>query len=83
MSRADHRIRSLCAASALLAALAGCASSQRATPSTAQLEGEAVQVTEEYTIVQLKRQEELTRRVQDKRAKATRRTQSLKVLRIA
>ena len=33
----------------------------------------SVRMTEEYTIVQLKRQEELTRRIQDKLAKAKRR----------
>ena len=38
-------------------------------------------ITEEYTIVQMKRQEELTRRVQEKRAKAARR--SLRVVKIA
>jgi integrase len=38
-------------------------------------------ITEEYTIVQLRRQEELTRRIQDKRAKAARRSQNgLKVV---
>lgn len=31
-------------------------------------------MTEEYTVVQLKRQEELTRRIQDKLAKAKRRS---------
>jgi len=33
-------------------------------------------ITEEHTIVQLKRQEELTRRIQDKRAKAAKRSQN-------
>ncbi len=33
-------------------------------------------ITEEYTIVQMKRQEELTRRVQGKRAKAAKRIQN-------
>jgi hypothetical protein len=32
-------------------------------------------ITEEYTIVQMRRQEELTRRIQDKRAKAAKRSQ--------
>jgi integrase len=32
-------------------------------------------ITEEYTIVQMWRQEELTRRIQDKRAKAAKRSQ--------
>jgi integrase len=37
-------------------------------------------ITEEYTIVQLRRQEELTRRVQDKRAKAARKAAAKKVV---
>jgi integrase len=37
-------------------------------------------ITEEYTIVQLKRQEELTRRIQDKRAKAFKRSRGLLVV---
>jgi integrase len=37
-------------------------------------------ITEEYTIVQMKRQEELTRRVQDKRAKAARKIRDRKVV---
>jgi hypothetical protein len=32
-------------------------------------------ITEEYTIVQMRRQEELTRRIQDKRLKAAKRSQ--------
>ena len=32
-------------------------------------------ITEEYTIVQMRRQEELTRRIQDKRAKGAKRSQ--------
>jgi hypothetical protein len=39
-------------------------------------------MTEEYTVVQLKRQEELTRRIQDKLAKADRRLASKKVIEI-
>lgn len=39
-------------------------------------------ITEEYTIVQMKRQEELTRRVQDKRAKAAKRAAGKKVIEI-
>ncbi len=37
-------------------------------------------ITEEYTIVQMKRQEELTRRIQDKRAKAARRSKNLNLV---
>jgi len=37
-------------------------------------------MTEEYTVVQLKRQEELTRRIQDKLAKAKRRLSSRRVI---
>ncbi len=37
-------------------------------------------ITEEYTIVQMKRQEELTRRVQDKRAKATKKIAERKLV---
>ncbi len=37
-------------------------------------------ITEEYTIVQLRRQEELTRRIQDKRVKAAKRATSRKVV---
>jgi integrase len=37
-------------------------------------------ITEEYTVVQLKRQEELTRRIQDKRAKAAKRAKDKKVV---
>ena len=37
-------------------------------------------ITEEYTIVQMRRQEELTRRIQDKRAKAATRSQGLQVV---
>ena len=37
-------------------------------------------MTEEYTVVQLKRQEELTRRIQDKRAKAAKRSKSLSLV---
>jgi integrase len=40
----------------------------------------SVRMTEEYTIVQLKRQEELTRRIQDKLAKAKRRLDGKKVI---
>jgi len=40
----------------------------------------SVRMTEEYTVVQLKRQEELTRRIQDKLAKAKRRLSSKKVV---
>jgi hypothetical protein len=39
-----------------------------------------VRMTEEYTVVQLKRQEELTRRIQDKLAKAKRRLAGRKVI---
>jgi integrase len=42
---------------------------------TSQIAGHAnTKVTEEYTIVQLRRQEELTRRIQNKRAKASKRS---------
>jgi integrase len=41
-----------------------------------------VRMTEEYTVVQLKRQEELTRRIQDKLAKAKRRAEGKKVIEI-
>lgn len=34
-----------------------------------------MRITEEYTIVQMRRQEELTRRIQDKRAKGAKRSQ--------
>jgi hypothetical protein len=37
-------------------------------------------MTEEYTVVQLKRQEELTRRIQDKLAKAKRRLTLRKII---
>ena len=37
-------------------------------------------MTEEYTLVGLKRQDELTRRIQDKRAKAAKRSQGLQVV---
>ena len=37
-------------------------------------------ITEEYTIVQMRRQEELTRRIQDKRAKAAKRSKGLQVV---
>jgi hypothetical protein len=37
-------------------------------------------ITEEYTIVQLKRQEELTRRIQGRRAKAAKRGRANKVM---
>ena len=40
----------------------------------------SVRMTEEYTVVQLKRQEELTRRIQDKLAKAKRRLIGRKVI---
>jgi integrase len=40
----------------------------------------SVRMTEEYTIVQLKRQEELTRRIQDKLAKAKRRLAGRKII---
>jgi integrase len=40
----------------------------------------SVRMTEEYTVVQLKRQEELTRRIQDKLAKAKRRLTGRKVI---
>jgi integrase len=40
----------------------------------------SVRMTEEYTVVQLKRQEELTRRIQDKLAKAKRRLTGRKVV---
>jgi polysaccharide export outer membrane protein len=50
MSRPDHRIHGLALQTALLAALAGCAGSQRVQPTAAQLEGEAVQISEEYVI---------------------------------
>ena len=39
-------------------------------------------ITEEYSLVQLKRQEELTRRVQDKRAKASKKATGKKVVEI-
>jgi integrase len=39
-----------------------------------------VRMTEEYTVVQLKRQEELTRRIQDKLAKAKRRLTLRKII---
>jgi integrase len=43
---------------------------------TSKIAGHAnTRITEEYTIVQMKRQEELTRRIQDKRAKAAKRSQ--------
>jgi hypothetical protein len=43
---------------------------------TSKIAGHAdTKITEEYTIVQLKRQEELTRRIQCRRAKAAKRTQ--------
>lgn len=38
-------------------------------------------ITEEYTSVQLRRQEELTRRIQDKRAKAAKRSKNLNLVR--
>jgi hypothetical protein len=42
---------------------------------TSQIAGHAnTRITEEYTIVQLRRQEELTRRIQAKRLKAGKRT---------
>jgi hypothetical protein len=37
-------------------------------------------MTEEYTVVQLRRQEELTRRIQEKRAKAAKRRKNLKLV---
>ena len=40
----------------------------------------SVRMTEEYTVVQLKRQEELTRRIQDKLAKAEKRLTGRKVI---
>ena len=40
----------------------------------------SVRMTEEYTVVQLKRQEKLTRRIQDKLAKAKRRLTGRKVI---
>jgi integrase len=40
----------------------------------------SVRMTEEYTFVQIKRQEELTRRVQGKLAKATQRLADRKVI---
>jgi hypothetical protein len=39
-------------------------------------------ITEEYTFVQLKRQDELTRRIQDKRAKAAKKDKDKKVVEI-
>jgi integrase len=43
---------------------------------TSKIAGHAnTKITEEYTIVQLKRQEELTRRIQGRRAKAAKRSQ--------
>lgn len=36
----------------------------------------STRITEEYTVMQLKRQDELTRRIQDKRSKAARRHKS-------
>jgi len=48
---------------------------------TSKIAGHAnTKMTEEYTVVQLKRQEELTRRIQDKRAKAAKRTRNLKLV---
>ena len=48
---------------------------------TSKIAGHAnTKMTEEYTVVQLKRQEELTRRIQDKRAKAAKRTKKLKLV---
>jgi integrase len=45
---------------------------------TSKIAGHAnTKITEEYTIVQLRRQEELTRRVQDKRAKAAKRVKKV------
>jgi integrase len=38
-------------------------------------------ITEEYTIVQLKRQDELTRRIQGRRAKAAKRSKNLSLVR--
>ncbi len=40
----------------------------------------SVRMTEEYTVVQLKRQEDLTRRIQDKLAKAKSRLENKKVI---
>ena len=39
-------------------------------------------ITENYTLVQLKRQEELTRRIQDRRAKAAKKAKGCKVVEI-
>ena len=39
-------------------------------------------ITQEYTFVQLKRQDELTRRIQDKRAKAAKKDKDKKVIEI-
>jgi len=48
---------------------------------TSKIAGHAnTKITEEYTIVQLKRQEELTRRIQGRRAKAAKRERANKVV---
>ncbi len=50
---------------------------------TSQIAGHAnTKITEQYTVVQLRRQEELTRRIQDRRAKAAKRIKAGKVVRI-
>jgi integrase len=50
---------------------------------TSKIAGHAhTRITEEYTLVGLKRQEELTRRLQDKRAKAAKKAASVKVVEI-
>ena len=50
--------------------------SSRSSIEASKIAGHAnTKITEEYTIVQMKRQEELTRRVQDKRAKAAKRVE--------
>ena len=48
---------------------------------TSKIAGHAnTKMTEEYTVVQLRRQEELTRRIQEKRAKAAKRRKNLKLV---
>jgi hypothetical protein len=48
---------------------------------TSQIAGHAnTKITEQYTVVQLRRQEELTRRIQDRRAKAAKRIKAGKVV---
>lgn len=67
MSRSVHPIRRLVPCAVLLAALAGCAGNQRATPSVTELEGGAAQAVGEYVIgpsdmlsIQVWREEQLS-----------------------